>query len=236
MTSIRKISKTFVNIIEQNPLRVIVLLLLFHVLISVAFSLVAYSSSIALHLHDGNGLWNFSRDSTLYHKEAQDLVQLITESDWLSWWELYPYHYNVKLISLVYWATGYNLPIVFELINGPIWVISIIAIYASSKLLFPKNYAVHIFTVLFFFQPSLLASSTQLLRDPILIAGICLLCYGWIDFFKNKITWKNILFMYFGFIFILTMRSYLVDVILAVFVLYFAWSLFRKRFNLISVF
>ncbi len=233
--SIKMTIETLAMKIEQNPIKTIFLLLSFHIFVSVIFSLVAYSS-IASHLHDGNGLWNFAKDSTLYHKEAIHLVQLINESHWLEWWKLYPYHLNVKLISLIYWVTGYSLPIMFELINSLMWVISIVAIYASSRLLFQKSYITHIFTALFFFQPSLLMSSTQLLRDPILIAGLSLLCYAWIDLYKNKTTWKNILLIYFGFLFILTMRSYLIDIFVIVFVLYFVWALFRRQINLISIF
>jgi len=233
MISIKVISETLAKKIEKNPIKVIALLFLFHMFVAVIFSLVAYSS-IASNFHNGDGLWNFARDSTLYHTEAIHLVQMINESAWLEWWESYTYHYNVKLISLIYWVTGYNLPITFELINSLMWVISVVAIYASSRLLFQKSYLTHILTVLFLFQPSLLMSSTQLLRDPLLMTGICLLCYGWIDFIKNKISWKNILIIYSAFLLIFSMRSYLADIVLIILVLYFVWYLFMRKINLIS--
>ena len=166
---------TIVNYCMENKRSMFVFLLFFHVVISVIlFSLAntEYFSS----LHNGEGLWNFARDSTKYHNEALHLVTHIEKSAWYEWWYLYPHHQNVKLISLTYWLTGYHSPISFAIINAVVWATSFLLIIRVSDLLFQGDYKVPLIISIFFFQPSILISSTQLLRDPIFILGFCFIC------------------------------------------------------------
>ena len=70
---------TIVNYCLENKRNMFVFLLFFHVVISVIlFSLAntEYFSS----LHNGEGLWNFARDSRKYHKEAINLITYIEKS------------------------------------------------------------------------------------------------------------------------------------------------------------
>ena len=148
------------------------LLILIHIAISGLLTLIANSEFLS-HLHNGEGFWNFSRDSILYHKEAIIQVEYLKNSDWLRWLWSFPTHQNVKLISLSYWVSGYSIPFSYALVNSVIWSLSVILIFKSSKLLFPIHRFFPIFTIIFFLQPSILLSSTQLIRDPIFLLGIC---------------------------------------------------------------
>ena len=182
------------------------LLLVFHALVAIILFVIANSEYLS-HLHNGQGYWNFSRDSTLYHQEAINASTFLHNSQWLDWWSSYPLHQHVKWIALVYWTTGYEAPILFEIINGLVWSFSIILIYKSSKLIF-NNSIVSAITVLFFFQPSILISSTQLLRDPFFILAICIMCYGWAILKKNKNN-LGIVLILIGSVLFLSMRAYL---------------------------
>jgi hypothetical protein len=208
-------------------------LILFHMFLSVIFSSIAHSS-IAANLHNGEGVWNFARDSTLYHREAIIETQLLNDGLWLEWLNSHKYHFNTKAISILYWLTNIKNPLIFELVNGPLWVISIVSIYKSSKLLFDDRVA--FYAVIFFFQPSILMSSMQLLRDPILIAGLSILCYGWLDFYKNKPNWKNLILIYIGFLLIFSMRSYMISIFTITFLFSLTWYLVIKKISFFQVF
>ena len=83
---------------------------------------------------------------------------------------------------------------------------------------------------MFFFQPSILISSTQLLRDPILILGFCFILYGFAVFSKQKTTWKWAVMIQIGIILLLLMREYLSIVILACLLLPSIALIKEKRF------
>jgi hypothetical protein len=223
---------SIVSYIYLRPIMVLIGLIFFHMLLSVVFSSIAHSS-IAAHLHNGEGFWNFARDATLYHKEAIIETQLLNDGLWIEWLNSHKYHLNTKAISILYWVTNIKNPLIFELVNGPLWVISIVTIYKSSKLLF--NDRVALYSVIFFFQPSILMSSMQLLRDPILIAGFSILCYGWLDFYKNKPNLKNLILIYIGFILIFSMRSYLISIFSTFFLLTLIWYLVIKNISFFQV-
>ena len=54
--------KNVLEIIEKKPIQVIIGLLVFHAVMSCMLSWIAYSPYFA-DFHNGNGLWDFSRDS-----------------------------------------------------------------------------------------------------------------------------------------------------------------------------
>ncbi len=201
------------NFWKDNERSVFFYLFLFHIIVSV-FLFVLANTEYLSSLHNGEGLWNFAIDSTLYHKEALNSIAYLQNSDWLNWWQLYPNHQHVRIISLIYWVTGYYEPIAFEIINGAVWSISILIMYRITRLLFSNNALVSFFAVIFFFQPSILISSTQLLRDPIFILGFCLICYGFVILSTQKSIWKWVFVIQFGLILLISMRDYLAILVL----------------------
>ena len=220
----------FFQKIESRPVLTFCLLLIFHALVAIILFVIANSEYLS-HLHNGQGFWNFAKDSTLYHQEAINASTFLHNSQWLDWWSSYPLHQHVKWIALVYWATGYEAPILFEIINGLVWSSSIILIYKSSKLIF-NNSIVSAITVLFFFQPSILISSTQLLRDPFFILGICIMCYGWAILKKNNL---GIVLILIGSVLFFSMRAYLSVALFMVFFLYSIKLILNKEKSISTV-
>jgi hypothetical protein len=196
----------FFQKIESRPVLTFCLLLIFHALVAIILFVVANSEYLS-NLHNGQGFWNFSKDSGVYHQEAINASTFLRNSQWFDWWSAYELHQHVKWIALVYWATGYEALISFEIINGLVWSSSNILLYKSSKLIF-NNSIVSAISVLFFFQPSILISSTQLLRDPFFILGICFICYGWAILKKNKNN-LGIVLILIGSVLFFSMRSQL---------------------------
>ena len=222
----------FFQKIDSRPVLIFCLLLIFHALVAIILFVVANSEYLS-NLHNGQGFWNFSRDSTLYHQEAINASTFLRNSQWFDWWSAYELHQHVKWIALVYWATGHEALISFEIINGLVWSSSIILLYKSSKLIF-NNSIVSAISVLFFFQPSILISSTQLLRDPFFILGICFMCYGWAILKKNKNN-LGIVLILIGSVFFISMRPYFSFVLFAVFFFYSIKLILNKEISISTI-
>ena len=222
----------FFQKIESRPVLTFCLLLIFHALVAIILFVVANSEYLS-NLHNGQGFWNFSRDSILYHQEAINASTFLRNSQWLDWWSSYRLHQHVKWIALVYWATGHEALISFEIINGLVWSSSIVLLYKSSKLIF-NNSIVSAISVLFFFQPSILISSTQLLRDPFFILGICFICYGWAILKKNKNN-LGIVLILIGSVFFISMRPYFSFVLFAVFFFYSIKLILNKEISISTI-
>ena len=92
----------FFQKIESRSVLTFCLLLVFHALVAIILFVIANSEYLS-HLHNGQGFWNFSRDSTLYHQEAINSSAFLHNSQWLNWFTGYDKHHHVKLIALVYW-------------------------------------------------------------------------------------------------------------------------------------
>ena len=112
----------------------------------------------------------------------------------MEWLLSYSDHLHVKIMSLVYWATGFSSPVVYEVTILPfVWASSILLIYNSSNILFPDSNKIPLLTCLFFFQPSFFLHSTQLLKDLYFTLGFCFLIYDIINHEKLWYYWlKNI--------------------------------------------
>jgi len=180
-------------------------------------------------MHNGQGVWWVSADTFVYQQEALIQLEYLKNSNWTGWFTSFNNHINVKIVSLSYWIFGTNNPISLSFTNALIWVFSIILIFKSSKLIFPKNTFVPFFTIFFFFQPSILFQSTQMLRDPYLIFGICCFIYSWIILENNHSKWKWLFYMLLGFIFTTSMRLYLFPIFVLPTLAYMAWVLYYKR-------
>jgi hypothetical protein len=112
-------------------------LMVFHIGLSVLMSLVAQSSHF-LHYHNGQGIWNFALDSSLYHTEALRLLDLLRQGDYSAWWGS-SFFWHVKWIALSYALLAPN-PLSFAPINAIAWVMSIICVYQIASTLFPNNH------------------------------------------------------------------------------------------------
>ena len=218
---------TIANYCRENKRSMFLFLLLFHIVISVTLFSIANTEYLS-SLHNGEGLWNFTRDSTYYHKEVLNLVTYIEKSQWFAWWYSYLNHSHLKVASLIYWITGYHSPIVFEIVNCVVWATSLLLIFRVSELLFPDDIKLPLIVSIFFLQPSILISSTQLLRDPIYILGFCFMCYGFTIFAKQNSKWKWVFILQIGIILVVLMRDY-VSIILLVFLILFSVIVYFKE-------
>ena len=202
-------------------------LFLFHASVAVLLYLIANSDFLA-HLHNGEGFWNFSRDSTLYHAESVQMVEYLRNGEWRAWFSSFPYHHNVKIVSIIYWLTGTTSPISYEIVNGTVWALSVVITFRLSYLI-SKDRLVSILTVLFFFQPSVLIMSTQILRDSIFILGFVMVCYGWITLMLSSARWTATVNIIIGIMLIFIMRSYLLPPFIIFFAASFVYVFFYFR-------
>jgi hypothetical protein len=227
--------KNIFEVIERKPAQVVIALLLFHIALTCMMSWIAHSPYLS-HLHDGQGFWKFAIDSTLYHKEAVDLVDTLNSRNWGSWWSgkfssqfESVQHAHVKWIAFLYWVSGEKEPLLFELLNSVAWVASIVLMFLASRILFQKIKPIAIFTVLYLFFPSTLLSSTQLLRDPFYILGFCFVIYGWVAVFHKDSKWKGVLAIVAGFYLISSIRLYVTSVMLFSFSICTVIFILRKK-------
>jgi len=207
------------------------LLFLFHILFSWTLNSIAYSDFLS-NLHNGEGFWFFAVDSIKYHNEAINQLEYLKNSDWISWFNSYKNHVNVKVISLSYWILGNPSPISVSIVNALIWLFSVVLLFRSVQLIFPKNFFLPFLVVTFFFHPSILSQSTQLLRDPYLILGICCFIYGWAILEKNYSRWQWLFYMLAGMLLTVSMRQYLFPIFIIPTLIYMPWVIFYKRWML----
>jgi hypothetical protein len=224
----RSAMKNVIEIIEKKPIQVIIGLLVFHFITSFIVFWIAHSPYFS-GFHNENGLWNFSRDSTLYHIEAIELVDSIRLGNWREWWSLYSVHAHVKWLALIYWVFDEANPLLFEFINSVVWVASVVTLYLSARILFNSKTVVAGWASSFLFFPTVLLSSTQLLRDPFYILGFCLVTLGWIMIYHEEFKWKGAFTIIAGFYLIVSIRPYIAPILLSVFFVCSIIFLFRKR-------
>ena len=223
--------KNIFETIERNPVPVVIGLLFFHIIFAGLVSWIAHSSFlIQLHNMDleenylpgREHFWNFARDSIVFHLEAIDLVDAINSGAWGDWWsssygERQIGHPHVKWIALVYWLFGEENPFYFELINSVTWVASVVLIYLSARILFSQNVMVACFATSYLFFPSIILSSTQLLRDPFYVLGICGMIFGWVAIFNKDLKWKGALAIIISFLLLISIREYITPLLWSTF-------------------
>ena len=222
------------NKIEKNIVMTAVILLVFHASVTIVLSLIG-NSEYFLNLHNFDGFWYFASDAMTYQAEAIESLKFLEDSQWINWWYAFQSHVHVRFISLVYWLTNTTNPIVFEIINGPIWVASVFLIYRTSQGLFSKSVVAPIISILFVFQPSILLHSTSLLRDPFVIFSVCLLCYGWVSITKNKFSLKAIIYLAAGTFIFLSLKDYLIAPMLIIFLTFLTYALVARKISAINI-
>jgi len=206
-------------------------LFLFHIVISFLVITIA-NSDFASSLHNGKGFWYATIDASKYHSEAIIQLEYLKNSDWISWLLSFPSHHNVKAISFSYWVTGTTSLYSYTVFSAFIWSFSVLLIFKSTRLLFPGNYFIPFISIIFFLQPSILFNSTQMLRDPFFVLGICSFIYGWVVLEKDYPRWNWFFYILFGFILTVSMRDYLMPVFAIPTIIYMVWVVYKKRWML----
>ena len=115
------------------------------------------------------------------------------------------------------------------------WIASVILIFKTSELLFPKSKKVQFLSITFFFFPTVLLTSTQMLRDPIFMLGFCILCYSFVEILKQNKTetqkFRLVFFIQIGLILIISMRDYLSPIFLIGLLIFAVIALLQKRMS-----
>jgi hypothetical protein len=231
--------KKIFETIEFKPVPVIIGLFIFHIALASTMHWLAHSPYFT-HLHNGQGFWNFARDSTLYQDEALTLLDTLNSGNWEQWWAGIDLpnnnrqikHAHVKWITLIYWISGEKSPLIFEIVNSATWVISVILVFLAARVLFNNNVKVAVFSVLYLFFPSVLLSSTQLLRDPFYILGFCSTIFGWTTIFHENSKWQGVFALVLGFFLITVIRSYVAPLLLIIFFICSIIFLLKRKISL----
>jgi len=220
----------FADYCMANKKKAFIFLVIFHAINVILFDFIQQSHFLS-DLHDNKpGCWDFAMDCFLYQGEALSQLGYIENSQWMEWLLSYSDHLHVKIMSLVYWATGFSSPVVYEVTILPfVWASSILLIYNSSNILFPDSNKIPLLTCLFFFQPSFFLHSTQLLRDPYFTLGFCFLIYGMVVFYKTKLSFNGAININIGILLMLAMRSYLSPLLLLFLIIFSLVALYHKR-------
>ena len=184
-------------------------LVLFHLAVSALLSLIARSTFLS-SLHNGQGLWNFTPDSFVYHQEALRLSDLLKSGDYDGWWGSSPF-WHAKWIALPY-AILVADPLSFAPTNSLIWAITIYCVYKITNQLFPDRRRLAIVTALTFgLWPSYFLHTTQLLKDPLYIMGILLMFWGCINLLSVWRTISSVFLLSLGVLIAYLNRTYILE-------------------------
>lgn len=188
---------------------------------------IAHSSYLT-ELHNGHGFWTFSGDSIRYHLEAISLIELLDSGQWGEWWLSFSPHAHVKWIALLYWIFDEDTPLIFEIVNATVWLISITLVYNSARILFDGNIKLACVASSFLFFPSILLSSTQLLRDPFYILGLCFITFGWVLVRRSRLQWEGLAAILIGYYLVIAIRSYIAPILFFIFSICVLYLIFKK--------
>jgi len=225
--------KNVFKVIEQKPIQVVVGLLLFHITVASLASFIAHSPYLS-HLHNNMGFWYFAADSMLYHREGVVLSKVLDSGAWVEWWWYFDYghlaieHAHIRWIGLIYWVFGEENPLLFEIVNSVTWVTSVVLLYLAAHIIFNGNRVVAGLSGLFFFFPTVLLSSTQLLREPFYLLGICSVIFGWAAISREDSIWKGVVAIVIGFFLITEIRGYVTPLLLTIFSVFTLILLFTR--------
>jgi hypothetical protein len=221
--------KNIFEAIEHKPVQIVVGLFIFHIVITCMMFWLANSIFLS-HLHNGQGFWHFAKDSSLYHEEAIYIKNILNQGNWSNWdFSSIFNHPHVTWIAFVYWLFEEETPLLFEAVNSVTWVTSVVLIYIATRIICGPNVRVASFAVLFLFFPSILLSSTQLLKDPFYVLGICFVIFGWAAIFREHSNLKGALAIIIGFLLITSIRSYVTYIVFSIFLICTLVFLIRKK-------
>ncbi len=187
------------------------LLYFFHLTLSVIFNSLSYSSFLK-NLHNGNGTWNFMRDSILYHNESLILLNYLQTNNFYKYFIFFNEHINTKVISLIYYLTSFNSPITYIPFHSLLWVSSVLLVFYSTKNLFNMKSAYISIIPLFFV--SYLTLYMGLLRESLNILGYSIYIFSVINIYRGNKVKKNLTLFFISFILLLFVRAYLIPIIM----------------------
>jgi len=206
---------------ERYPARFGGVLLLFHLILSVAMYAVACSTYLT-SLHDGHGFWNFAMDSRALDQWARYGVKLLQDGGLSLWWNgdgslasgLIAKYPHVRLISLCYYLISPH-PLSFAPVNALTWTGTVFAVYALAGRLMPGSRRVAAAgTAIFVLMPTYLLQTTQLLKGPFYLLGVVLFALGAAALLRSCRIWPGLALAVSGMGLSLLLRGYMLPVFL----------------------
>ena len=142
-----------------------------------------------------NGLAAFASDGYVYQTEAVALCDVL-KSQGLAAWAVWPTQLHVRLYSLPLFAfyrwVGFNI-LTIEPLNLIYYLAILVLIFKLGETIFDYRAGLLAATVVGLW-PSFLLHTTQLLRDPLLIAAFLFLMLSLIQCLKRDYAWQRGLF------------------------------------------
>ena len=112
-------------------------------------------------------------------------------------------------------------------------MLSVVLIYSASYHLFEKKVETAVAASLFMFFPSVLISSTQIMRDQFYILGFCFIIYGLVVLYVYNRSWTAVIAMVVGYGFILSMREYVTPLLVFIFIPWLLTSLITRKIKIV---
>ena len=138
-----------------------------------------------------SGIGNFASDGLMYEQECLELSEVL-KTQGLRAWATWPTQLHVRLYSLPFAlsrAGSFNI-MTIEPLNLAYYLGILTLVFYIGKSLFGRASGLAAAAIVGVW-PSLLLHTTQLLRDPLLILSVLLLCASVIAVLSPKITWRS---------------------------------------------
>jgi hypothetical protein len=137
------------------------------------------------------GVGNFALDGLMYQRECLELSEVL-RTQGLRAWATWPTQLHVRLYSLPFAlsrADTFNI-LTIEPLNLAYYLGILMLVFYIGKSLFDRASGLTAAAIIGVW-PSFLLHTTQLLRDPLLILSMLLLCATVITLLGSKITWRR---------------------------------------------
>ena len=181
-----------------------------HLFLSLCFNVISYSPFLR-NLHNQKGIWNFMKDSSLYHAESLILLNHLYERNFIEFITTYNEHINTKFIAFFYAVFQLKIPIAFIPFHSLLWVFTVLLVFRTTLILFNKRSA--IIAVIPLFYISYLTLYMGLLRESFNVLGYALYIFSIVNIYKNKNNSLNIFLFLLSFVILLFVRPFLIPII-----------------------
>jgi hypothetical protein len=185
-----KIADKFRQQIVKRPQVLLILATVLHLAVATAIYEVG-KHQLAPSQISPTGVGNFASDGLMYERECLELSQVL-RTQGLRAWATWPTQLHVRLYSLPFAllrADSFNI-MTIEPLNLAYYLGILTLVFYIGKSLFDRMSGLAAAAIIGVW-PSLLLHSTQLLRDPLLIFTVLVLCATVIAVIRSKITWRS---------------------------------------------
>ena len=185
-----KIADKFRQQIATRPQVLLILAAVLHLGVATAVYEVGRHQLAPSQIYP-TGLGNFASDGLMYERECLELSEVL-RTQGLRAWATWPTQLHVRIYSLPFAlsrADSFNI-LAIEPVNLAYYLGILTLVFYIGKSLFDRLSGLAAAAIIAVW-PSLLLHTTQLLRDPLLILTVLVLCASVIAVIRSKITWRS---------------------------------------------